>query len=547
MSGPTGGASGEGVGTARDRCVRFLEDLLRAELSSQAPDVARVSIALGLVELPLTLKNVEQPTWPINLEEEVSQHVAVFIDFVECTSKKIGASHTAIRTPRDKVTLVANSVWERLTRGFRKDIIHAQHVSCFTSYILNSSRGNRLLDCAGIVTTVLGACNYLANRFGHDDLKDIVMQICEDHCLLNLSPFGDREGSVEVSTDNKHKRGAAVEGDAWSGWLYNGGHPVVCTPQRAIVAALTSMNAAIDNRPVTGTDSEEVQAIQHRLLSVVQDEFRQLMYPNSLCTLADLKEIAWMDDLEGAALANDVMKLETSLHQGDSDIVGLFDEAISLSAQEGSGSGRLWYPYSYLFGYLTRSAAFFRDKAAPLCGSKVEDAVVAKLKRAWKLLGSDAGSAVLRQYKYTGDDKQLHKDIEDVLQVCLDSMKLWRKAGTLHDFGSDHRWLTSVLELWDGICCLYSTRAKPWVDKLMQFARLFNEDTRHTSACVANAKFFSKSMDDHRHLWGPLKPESIQGTFGMAEVVAVGEGHRQRPPTTSGEGDDHRRRKRRRS
>eukprot|EP00803_Ostreobium_quekettii_P007049 evm.model.scf_949.3 EVM.evm.TU.scf_949.3 scf_949:35523-41466(-) len=321
MSGPTGGASGEGVGTARDRCVRFLEDLLRAELSSQAPDVARVSIALGLVELPLTLKNVEQPTWPINLEEEVSQHVAVFMDFVECTSKKIGASHTAIRTPRDKVTLVANSVWERLTRGFRKDIIHAQHVSCFTSYILNSSRGNRLLDCAGIVTTVLAACNYLANRFGHDDLKDIVMQICEDHCLLNLSPFGDREGSVEVSTDNKHKRGAAVEGDAWSGWLYNGGHPVVCTPQRAIVAALTSMNAAIDNRPVTGTDSEEVQAIQHRLLSVVQDEFRQLMYPNSLCTLADLKEIAWMDDLEAAALANDVMKLETSLHQGDSDIV----------------------------------------------------------------------------------------------------------------------------------------------------------------------------------------------------------------------------------
>lgn len=47
-----------------------------------------------------------------------------------------------------------------------------------------------------------------------------------------------------------------------------------------------------DNRPITGTDSEELQDIQHRLLSIVQNEFHDLMYPNSLCTLADLKEVS---------------------------------------------------------------------------------------------------------------------------------------------------------------------------------------------------------------------------------------------------------------
>ena len=67
MSGQ-GACSLEAGVNRRERCICFLEELVRRELSHELPDVARVSIALGLVEVPLTLRNVSEPTWPENYE-----------------------------------------------------------------------------------------------------------------------------------------------------------------------------------------------------------------------------------------------------------------------------------------------------------------------------------------------------------------------------------------------------------------------------------------------------------------------------------------------
>ena len=46
----------------------------------------------------------------------------------------------------------------------------------------------------------------------------------------------------------------------------------------------------------------------------------------------------------------------------------LFEEAIDLSQQQGSGSGRCWYPYSYMVGYSTRRAQFILQDASGVLG-----------------------------------------------------------------------------------------------------------------------------------------------------------------------------------
>ena len=56
-------------------------------------------------------------------------------------------------------------------------------------------------------------------------------QVSEDHCWLNMSADGQREGSCEITTDNVPKRALAVDAAAWEGWLYSGGHAVICSPQ----------------------------------------------------------------------------------------------------------------------------------------------------------------------------------------------------------------------------------------------------------------------------------------------------------------------------
>ena len=56
-------------------------------------------------------------------------------------------------------------------------------------------------------------------------------QVSEDHCWINVDPEGSRDGTVEITTDTAAKRGQVVSADAWSGWLYTGGHAVLCSPK----------------------------------------------------------------------------------------------------------------------------------------------------------------------------------------------------------------------------------------------------------------------------------------------------------------------------
>jgi hypothetical protein len=179
-----------------------------------------------------------------------------------------------------------------------------QHVYNFAALLLVPANGStagpaglpaakRQLDCAGVVTTTYAACQALAVRHPaeHADLAAVRMQISEDHCWLNLGPEGGRERSVEVTTDTPAKRGLPVSPEAWAGWLYTGGRAVLCTPHQALAALVTSVNPAVAGGK-KGVDSEELQAVQRRLLEVMAEALPSALYPAALCALADLKEVS---------------------------------------------------------------------------------------------------------------------------------------------------------------------------------------------------------------------------------------------------------------
>lgn len=185
----------------------------------------------------------------------------------------------------------------------------------------------------------------------HDPPFHSTPQVSEDHCWLQLG-HGQRETTVEVTTDTAAKRGLPVAPDAWRGWLYTGGRAVLCSPHQALAALVTSINPSVSGgkkgvsavapvplrlsraqvacRPLPQAgrvcghcaapilrlplppsllvarclncrmprctlppqvDSEELQLAQKRLLEVLLRRQPAALYPAALCALADLAEV----------------------------------------------------------------------------------------------------------------------------------------------------------------------------------------------------------------------------------------------------------------
>lgn len=125
------------------------------------------------------------------------------------------------------------------------------------------------------------------------------LQISEDHCWLTLDAASpDRLSSVEVTTDTAAKRGQPASEDAWSGWLYTGGHAVTCCRRRAVAALVNSLNPSV-TAGKSGRDSEQVQAVQFTLLRLLWGEHQDALYPAAICSLADLEEVKGSSGLGG--------------------------------------------------------------------------------------------------------------------------------------------------------------------------------------------------------------------------------------------------------
>lgn len=77
-----------------------------------------------------------------------------------------------------KIKFVADLVWSKLSGVFSKEVLHAQHISTFCQILQGKAgKAKRQLDCAGVVTTVLGVLQQLALHESHDDLRSCCLQV----------------------------------------------------------------------------------------------------------------------------------------------------------------------------------------------------------------------------------------------------------------------------------------------------------------------------------------------------------------------------------
>ncbi len=95
---------------------------------------------------------------------------------------------------------------------------------------------------------------------------------------------------------------------------------------------------------------------------------------------------------------------------------------------------------------------------------------------------------MLRQLKacyasrYCSADGELYKDVEGVLEGLCNAISLLH--GHTGQPLQDTALAQGLLQFWDGICCLFSTQAKPnhWLQQLLKALKLFEPEARAAAA-----------------------------------------------------------------
>ncbi|KAK9809438.1 hypothetical protein WJX73_007335 [Symbiochloris irregularis] len=508
-------------------CLEVAEQSLHREIQSQHPCIAPVSLALGIFEHAHTGQDQDQALSAESYTAEIARLQSTFDGFVTGLARSLPPPSKDVR---GTVKAVADVVWSKLTGVFSKDIHHAQHVSCFARHLQAhaqpvKAKGKRQLDCAGVVSTVLAICQVLATQHDHEQLANLRFQVSEDHCWLSMGPdYGAREASIEVTTDQKAKRGQAVSEQAWSSWLYSGGHATLCSPQMALTAVVASLNPAINPRQNTGSDSEEVQQLQRKLLTWIHTNHRAAMYPAATCVLADLLEIAEQDTLDAAAMRSDskaALDILTGNFDGKATHAVQSAEELFIEAASAVGhEAYLWYPFSYAAGFFLRRATWCLQSPGCLLLGQAEACAAAALhiSRGLQYCSAQHGAAVLSKYRYQTHDEQLHKDIEGVLELATSTLALYAQHQHSQEGSSlQPSWLTVMLELLDGVCWLLKGRTKPshWVSCVLKAAKLYEGPVRGRAA--QDAEVMSQPMKTVQGLWEPLKP-NIKAILEAADV-----------------------------
>lgn len=228
------------------------------------------------------------------------------------------------------------------------------------------------------------------------------------------------------------------------------------------------------------------------------------------------------------------------------------------SSGNGNGSGGggwQWYVYSYMAAFLARRAAFLASCADALlvpgpqqrAQQKSEAQLEAQQQQQQEeqkqeaqphpyslqaaatygeaLQWAGAGGRVLARYRFQpASDDQLYKDVEGVLDEAVKDSLL---ALAKHQPGAllaDAALLQPLLQLWDGICHLYSGRAKPaaWVALLLRCCKLFAPEARAAAADAAAAvgQASSGPMQRVHSMWRELKPlEALRQQLEAADVA----------------------------
>ena len=111
----------------------------------------------------------------------------------------------------------------------------------------------------------------------------------------------------------------------------------------------------------------------------------------------------------------------------------------------------------------------------------------------------------------------------------MDGLKAHAKhaaAGAANDGAllEDASLLAPLLQLWDGVCCLFARKGTPsgWVAMLLRACALFAPGARAQAAEAVVAA--SGQMAKAKPLWAALKPAVLKPIFEAADVAADSNG-----------------------
>ncbi len=71
--------------SCRERCCALVEQEVCKQLDAPRSDVARLSLLLGAIELPLTGKEADQRRWPENLQARLRERHLVLYSALTCS------------------------------------------------------------------------------------------------------------------------------------------------------------------------------------------------------------------------------------------------------------------------------------------------------------------------------------------------------------------------------------------------------------------------------------------------------------------------------
>ena len=525
--------------------------------------VAKFSIALGVIEHAIALeKESEWSFEPGSVDELYSGLVGPFIQELHhglcklhpCSGPEgsdAGKNEqdddgTETENARRKVKYIADEIWARLNCSAVKNITHAQHVYNFVRYLDDKNTvKRRVLDCAGVVTCTYCFCQILASDYGHKDLEGVRMCITEDHCFLTLHPDRQlnavcREHTVEVTADNKEKRGLTADERLWNSWLYAGGHPVVCETNVQVLVACT---VSIDYAITKSTASEELFDIQLTLLRFFYQHEKESMYPAAISKLATLEEeAAWDTMVEDSSIAaghhhvQRMLNLHHQWYQSWSTTVSSIHQAAvdACEASTCTDNGWHWYPYSSMatFYFYQNEFYVYLMSSMPELDSNTASRVLESLEHAIKTCCS--GSNVLAKYIHQTNDEELYKDIEDIIGKMHEAMKMTANVlinNRCSPSGPDNsqnnvvifsaELLKAVLQFWDNVCSFFTGKSKPvkWIKQMIQVSMHFDSESR--SQAVQSATFTSWCMQAAAPHLTDLKPRALLPLFEAADPGPV--------------------------
>ena len=90
--------------TAGAACLNYLINLISRELEKAFPDIAQISVALGVVETALTSKDELDRNWPIDVPNQTEDCLSAFQLFVS----EQAAATANITDPRLKIKTIAD-------------------------------------------------------------------------------------------------------------------------------------------------------------------------------------------------------------------------------------------------------------------------------------------------------------------------------------------------------------------------------------------------------------------------------------------------------